>query len=60
MGLDFETRHLILAVHLFVGVLFLTLAGVLLMGGRTTAGLIRAGVGTAIVFAGFYFFRLRS
>jgi hypothetical protein len=60
MGLDFETRHLILGAHVFVGVGFFVFAAVLVSSGATTAGALRAALGTLIVGVGFYMYRLRS
>lgn len=60
MATEFETRHLILGAHLFVGVGFFAFAAVLMASGATTAGFLRGVIGALVVGVGFYMFRLRS
>ena len=60
MDIDVETRHLILGVHLFAGLGFLSLAALGFVGGQAGPAVFRAVIGLLVVGLGVTLYRIRS
>jgi hypothetical protein len=59
-GMNFEIRHLILAVHVAMGFAFFGLATLYILSDNVLGGALRAVFGLLLVGAGFYLYRMRA